>query len=102
MLNNTALLMMMSVGGQKIKQVACTINSTWFINSKGELYGCGSSYSGQQGNGSKDNVLVFTKRADNVDKVSCSGSVVWYITKSGELYGCGSNLDNREVGLPLT
>lgn len=102
MLNNTALLMMMSVGGQKIKQVACTINSTGFINSKGELYGCGNNTYGQQGNGSKDNVLVFTKRADNVDKVSCSGSVVWYITKSGELYGCGSNLDNREVGLPLT
>lgn len=88
-------ILMMSVGGgQKIKQVACSSNATWFINGKGELYGCGSSYCGQQGDNNAENsyvnINIFTKRADNVAYITCSDTTTWYITKSGELFGCGN------------
>lgn len=98
MLNNTALLMMFinEGGGQKIKQIACTDTTTWFINSKGELYGCGWNYYGQQGSGSTDTVTVFTKRADSVSNIVISNSTAWYITKDGDLYGCGDGENGNQ------
>ena len=39
------------------------------------------------------NVLVFTKRAENVKTVSCSQDTTWYIDNNN-LYGCGYNSGN--------
>ena len=88
-----------------VAQVACSMETSWYITKSGELYGCGEGGYGQQGNGSTARVKAFTKRADNVAQVACviNGVAVydnssweakyinatWYVTKSGELYGCG-------------
>ena len=72
-------------------QIACGIDSNWYINSSGELYGCGYGSSGSQGSGNTSVVVSFTKRADNVKDVVCTQYMTWYINSSGELYGCGEN-----------
>ena len=89
MLNNAALLMTVKKT-DKVIQIACPGDTTWYLTKSGELYGCGRGYYGQQGNGSTDNVTTFTKRADNVAQIACSSGATWYLTKSGEIYGCGS------------
>ena len=66
-------------------------STTWILTSNGELYGCGSNSNGQQGSGNTNDVLTFTKRAENVKEVSCSDNTTWYIDTSNNLYGCGSN-----------
>ena len=71
--------------------VFTSANTTWILTSNGELYGCGSNEYGQQGSGDTSNVLVFTKRAENVKEVSCSRYTTWYIDNNNNLYGCGYN-----------
>ena len=76
-------------------------NTTWILTSNGELYGCGYNEYGQQGSGtsgSSANVLVFTKRAENVKEVSCSSNTTWYIDNNNDLYGCGYNYGNQGSG----
>ena len=78
------------VGSAAIKQVETSI-TTFVLYDNGELYGCGSNGDGQQGNGTTNDVLTFTKRADGVKDVVCSNTTTFYLTTTGELYGCGSN-----------
>ena len=82
------------VGSAAIKQVKTSTtygNSTFVLYDNGELYGCGSNTSGQQGNGTTNDVKTFTKLADGVKDVACSDSTTFYLTTTGELYGCGYN-----------
>jgi len=85
------LMAIKSAGG--VAKIACSDNTTWVLLENGDLYGCGSGYYGQQGDGTTGSgarVTTFTKRASNIKDVSCSGYATWYITKNGDLYGCGS------------
>ena len=77
-----------------VAQVACSEETTWYITTSGDLYGCGQGEFGQQGNGSSGNsniIKTFTKRASNVAQVACSEETTWYIDTNGDLYGCGRN-----------
>ena len=44
---------------------------------------------GSGGSGNRNNVLTFTKRAENVKEVKCSDYTTWYIDLDNNLYGCG-------------
>ena len=54
------LLMAMVAKGEA--QIACSTDTTWYLTTTGDLYGCGSNNYGQQGSGDTTNVLTFTKR----------------------------------------
>jgi alpha-tubulin suppressor-like RCC1 family protein len=80
-----------------VKDFAASGSSCFYIDNNNDLYGAGSSYYGQQGNGSTGtNVLTFTKLASNVKKVFASSKTSWYITESGDLYGCGDNTKGQQ------
>ena len=64
-------------------------NSTWYLSENGDLYGTGDNYHGQQGSGDTSDVLVFTKRAENVKRFKAASYSTWYLTEDDELYGCG-------------
>ena len=76
---------------ENVKEVSCSDNTTWYIDTSNNLYGCGENYSGNQGSNNTSNVLVFTKRAENVKEVICSAGTTWYIDNNNDLYGCGYN-----------
>lgn len=70
---------------------------TWYITNDGDLYGCGSGKSGQQGNGSTlVNVTKFTKRASNVKYVHVRQVRTLYIDNNNDLYSCGSNIYGQQ------
>lgn len=74
--------------------VACSQVTSWYIDTNGDLYGCGQNTYGQQGSGSSGSsakVTTFTKRAENIKQVVCSIGTTWYITNDDKLYGCGRN-----------
>ena len=70
--------------------------TTWILTSMGDLYGCGNNNLGQQGSSNKENVLTFTKRAENVKQVSCSTYTTWYVNNNGDLYGCGQGKSGQQ------
>ena len=73
-------------------KLVCTGSTTWIIDDDGNLYGCGWNSDGQQGSGNnKNNVLTFTKRAENVKIVKATSGATWYLTNDDSLYGAGSN-----------
>ena len=73
-------------------KLVCTGSTTWIIDDDGNLYGCGWNSDGQQGSGNnKNNVLTFTKRAENVKSVKATSGATWYLTNDDKLYGAGSN-----------
>ena len=76
--------------------VLATNYTTWILTSNGDLYGCGEGGDGQQGSGNKADVLVFTKRAENVKEVSCSQETTWYIDNNNNLYGCGRGSSGQQ------
>ena len=87
------------VGSAAIKQVETSAlfgTTTFVLYDNGELYGCGDNQYGQQGDGTTDNVLTFTKRADGVKDVACSDNTTFYLTTTGELYGCGYNGNGQQ------
>lgn len=75
----------------------------WYIDSAGDLYGCGYGGYGNQGNGldykqvdtAKTCVSRFTKRAYNVAKVVATTENTYYITTGGYLYACGWQYDGK-------
>lgn len=68
---------------------SCSSLTTWYINDKGELYGCGFGLRGQQGTGNTNNILTFTKHGSGIKKVVCSVNTTWALASNGDLYGCG-------------
>lgn len=62
-----------------VKKIACSSQTTAYINSSKDLYIAGYY----------PNNNTFQKCAENVKSVSCGGGSNWYITESGDLYGCG-------------
>ena len=73
-------------------KLVCTGSTTWIIDDDGNLYCCGWNSDGQQGSGNnKNNVLTFTKRAENVKIVKATSGATWYLTNDDSLYGAGSN-----------
>ena len=77
--------------------LSCSGTTTWYVNSSGELYGCGSNNYGQQGSGDTSDVTTFTKRADNVVKITpYNEDATWYVNLSGELYGTGANYGGQQ------
>ncbi len=81
---------------EKIIKVSTSSLTTFFLTEKGNLYGCGANYYGQQGDGTTDEVLTFTKRGENVKDVACTDNVTFYLTNDGELYGCGYNSHGQQ------
>lgn len=72
--------------------------TTWYLDSDGDLYGCGDNQYGQQGiSSSTSYVSSFTKRASNVRDFECTSTSTWYITNEDVLYGCGLN-DSYQMG----
>lgn len=72
--------------------------TSWYLDSNGDLYGCGDNQYGQQGISSATTyVATFTKRASNVADFDCSIGATWYITTDNKLYGCGQN-DKHQQG----
>ena len=64
----------------------------WYLDSNGDLWGCGDNQYGQQGiDPATTYVSTFTKRASNVKDFTCSESTTWYIDEDDKLYGCGLN-----------
>ena len=92
-MHNNELLLFSSgrLGSDSVVSFSASDHTTWYINGRGELFGCGRNDYGQQGSGSTMNIGAFTKRADNVAKVKATNTTTWYLTKDGELYGCGLN-----------
>ena len=91
---NTTNVKTFTKRAENVKQVSCSKYTTWYIDNNNELYGCGWGYYGNQGSGGSgktENVLTFTKRAENAKEVSCSDFTTWYIDNNNDLYGCGSN-----------
>lgn len=80
---------------ENVAKVVLGYNSTWYITTSGELYGCGHNYYGQQGSGQDGDVLTFTKRAENVADVTSTLysplASTLYVTTSGDVYGAGEN-----------
>lgn len=70
-------------------------HTTWYVNDN-NLYGCGYNALGQQGNGTTNNVVEFTKRAENVKDLQSSTYTTWYLTNDGQLFGCGYNSDGQQ------
>lgn len=85
-----------NVGFASVVSFSASEHTTWYVNSRGELYGCGRNDCGQQGSGTTTNVGEFTKRADNVAKVKATNTTTWYLTNDGELYGCGLNSNGQQ------
>lgn len=72
--------------------------TSWYLDSNGDLYGCGDNTYGQQGISSATTMVTsFTKRASNVMDFDCSPGATWYITTGNVLYGCGQN-DKHQQG----
>ena len=84
------------VGSAAIKQVEASGITTFVLYDNGELYGCGSNSSGQQGDGTTTTAKTFTKRTDGVEKIVISDNSTFYITTTGELYGCGNNGNGQQ------
>ena len=84
-----------AMGGEEevvdIIYIFASDSTTWILTTKGDLYGCGRNSCGQQGSGDTSDVLVFTKRAENVKTVSCSEGTTWYMDNNNNFYGCGDN-----------
>ena len=74
----------------------CSDDTTFYLTTTGELYGCGNNQYGQQGDGTTTNVGTFTKRAENVEKIYISRFSTFYLTTTGELYGCGGNVRGQQ------
>ena len=81
---------------ENVKTVSCSEDITWYIDNNNNLYGCGSSSSGQQGSDDIAAVLTFTKRASNVKGFSCSAMTTWYIDNNDNLYGTTWYIDNND------
>ena len=62
---------------------------SWYIDTSGDLYNCGSGASGQQGSGGTTGDKTFTKRASNVESTNLNSYVSWYIDSSSNLYLTG-------------
>lgn len=93
-INSVANLNTPQLAAYNVDYISSNGQSCWYV-SKGELYGAGNNTSGEQGSGDNQNVLLFTKRADNV-KVVCAGyDNVQYITEDGDLYGSGKAINNK-------
>ena len=66
--------------------------TTWYLDSEGDLWGCGDNQYGQQGiDPATTYISTFTKRASNVKDFTCSESTTWYIDEDDKLFGCGLN-----------
>ena len=78
----------------QIKQVACGSNVTWVLTENGELFGCGSNGSGQQGSGDTTNVTTLTQRlsSENIERIYCASGThitTLAITTDGKLFVAG-------------
>ena len=63
MFNKALLLLFEKATGKKVASVACSVSTTWYVTTEGDLYGCGRGDYGQQGSGSTTSRLSeFTKR----------------------------------------
>ena len=82
--------------GATIEPTAQTISAGYylsmFIASDGTLWGCGSNYRGQVGDGTKEDRSVPVKIMDNVVSVSAGYEHTMAITEDGSLWAWGSNL----------
>ena len=77
-----------------ITDVACSLETTFFITSAGKLYGMGLNDHGQIGNGTTTNVnspIQISSDTDIVTSVVCSNTTTFFITSTGKLYGMGQN-----------
>ena len=74
-------------------------NSSLFIDTESDVYGCGDNSEGQLGIGSTSppwpNLPVYV--TGNVESVFCGNDSSFFLTKSNDLYGCGLN-DNGQLG----
>ena len=96
---NNANVLTFTKRASNVKDVFCSIETTWYLTVSGDLYGCGYNEYGQQGNGESgkySKVLTFTKRAENVKNVFCSSYTTWYIDNNNDLYGCGYNNQGQQ------
>lgn len=74
-------------------------DSSLFIDTESDVYGCGDNSEGQLGIGSTSapwpNLPVYV--TGNVESVFCGNESSFFLTKSNDLYGCGIN-DNGQLG----
>lgn len=100
---NARIVQQFTKRAENVVSACITYNTSWYIDTEGNLYGCGANGDGQQGNGDsgwietpdymgEKTVNTFTKVASNVKKVftSAYGERTFYITNENDLYGTGS------------
>ncbi len=91
---NEPKFVQINVDGKKIVKVACGMSHSMVITEDGMLYGAGSNYEGQLGNGSGKNEPKFVQiNIDNkkIVQAACGMSYSMVITEDGILYGAGGN-----------
>ena len=76
-----------------VKDVSTASNHTFLVNTKDELFVCGTSDYGQLGLGKSSSAVTLTptKIMDNVDSVDVGFHTSFVCTKDGKLYACGDN-----------
>lgn len=73
-----------------VKQVGGSYKNTYYITNDGDLYVAGKNEYGQLATGNTQDVLTFTKVADNVKDAYVYDHLL-YIKDNGDLYVCGRN-----------
>ena len=73
-----------------VKQVGGSYNNTYYITNSGDLYVAGKNAYGQLATGNTEDVLEFTKIAQNVKDAYLFNHLL-YVKENGDLYVCGEN-----------
>ncbi len=77
-----------------VVEVSCSPYDVFFMNSEGQLYGCGGNSSGRFGDGTTVNHLTPVRVAESfgtIDKFCIVDRTLYILTGDGELYGAGLN-----------
>lgn len=85
-----------------IKDICTGQSHTFFLTSKGDIYGVGLNEKGQLGTGHNNNIykaekLTFFK--ENVSKIAAGANHSLFITKEGGVYATGDNMMGGQIGV---
>ena len=85
--------------GKTIVSIAASNYTTWLLDSNGHIWGCGNGAYGQQGNGSYEQVSIFTDRTPSgvtVASISVSDATTWFVDSNGHVWGCGAGNNGQQ------